>query len=256
MKVICAGFPKTGTKSMANALRTLGYSVHDFEEHLEYNLENYVDFIEGRVGEEIFSEMYREVDAVVDQPACTLFGLILRQFPDSKVILMERQDSEAWLRSYAGMMEEVNTKYVNLFFNVQPWLSKTHRLLRKLNHFCLIQSTGQDSFAKPLAETSPSLWKDQYTRYNAAVKGLVAKDQLLIYKVGEGWDRLCEFLGHKVPDKDFPHENKAGTDDSIVNKVVKFNVLNRGDREARISLLKIFVAGSVILRILRFKKCI
>ena len=60
MKVICAGFPKTGTKSMANALRTLGYSVHDFEEHLEYNLENYVDYLEGRVGEEVFLEMYHK----------------------------------------------------------------------------------------------------------------------------------------------------------------------------------------------------
>ena len=88
MKVICAGFPKTGTKSMANALRKLGYSVHDFEEHLEYNLENYVDYIEGRLGEEVFLEMYREVDAVVDMPACTLVNIILRQFPDSKVTMM------------------------------------------------------------------------------------------------------------------------------------------------------------------------
>ena len=68
-----------------------------------------MDFIEGRVGEDIFSEMYREVDAVVDQPTCTLFSLILHQFPDSKVILMERQDTGAWLLSYAGMVEEINT---------------------------------------------------------------------------------------------------------------------------------------------------
>ena len=88
MKVICAGFPKTGTKSMANALRTLGYSVHDFEEHLEYNLENYVDYLEGRVGEEVFLEMYREVDAVVDMPACTLSMVIHKQFPEAKVILI------------------------------------------------------------------------------------------------------------------------------------------------------------------------
>ena len=34
MKIICAGFPKTGTKSMATALRQLGYTVNDFPEHL------------------------------------------------------------------------------------------------------------------------------------------------------------------------------------------------------------------------------
>ena len=48
MKVICAGFPKTGTKSMALALRELGYSVHDYEEHLHLNLDHYLDYFEGR----------------------------------------------------------------------------------------------------------------------------------------------------------------------------------------------------------------
>ena len=85
MKIICAGFPKTGTKSMANALASLGYSVHDFEEHLEYNLDNYLDFFEGRVGSEIFTDMYSAVDAVLDQPSCNLANILLQQFPDAKV---------------------------------------------------------------------------------------------------------------------------------------------------------------------------
>ena len=85
MKIICAGFPKTGTKSMASALTRLGYSVHDFEEHLEHNLQNYVDFLEGKVGEEIFREMYEDVDVILDQPACTLWNIIFKQFPDAKV---------------------------------------------------------------------------------------------------------------------------------------------------------------------------
>ena len=38
MKITCAGFPKTGTKSMATALRQLGYSVNDFPEHLHGGL--------------------------------------------------------------------------------------------------------------------------------------------------------------------------------------------------------------------------
>ena len=28
----------------SSTLRQLGYTVHDFEEHLEYNLDNYLDF--------------------------------------------------------------------------------------------------------------------------------------------------------------------------------------------------------------------
>ena len=48
-------------------------------------LQNYVDFLKGKVGEEIFSEMYEDVDVVLDQPACTLWNIILKQFPDAKV---------------------------------------------------------------------------------------------------------------------------------------------------------------------------
>ena len=57
MKVLCPGFPKTGTKSMALALRELGYSLHDYEEHMQFNLDNYMDNFEGRLGEEVFLEM-------------------------------------------------------------------------------------------------------------------------------------------------------------------------------------------------------
>ena len=54
---------------MANALTLIGYNVHDFEEHLEHNLDNYLKFFDGDIGEEIFLEMYREVDVVeTNQP--------------------------------------------------------------------------------------------------------------------------------------------------------------------------------------------
>ena len=43
------------------------------------------------MGEEIFLEMYRDVDVVVDQPACTLWHIILRQFPEAKVIELETE---------------------------------------------------------------------------------------------------------------------------------------------------------------------
>ena len=80
------------------------------------------------------------------------------------------------------------------------------------------------------------------------------QDQLLVYRVGDGWGSLCEFLGHDVPDKDFPHENKAGTRDTISGKYVKFSVFSRGNREVNISLLKIFAVSSLIFGIFFCKK--
>ncbi len=86
------------------------------------------------------------------------------------------------------------------------------------------------------------------------LQGLVPQDQLLVYKVGEGWGSLCEFLSHDVPDGDFPRENKAGTDDTVPSKYVKFGVFSRGNREAKISVMKIFAVSSLILGIFYYKK--
>ena len=80
------------------------------------------------------------------------------------------------------------------------------------------------------------------------------QDQLLVYRVGDGWGSLCEFLGHDVPDKDFPHENKAGTRDTISGKYVKFSVFSRGNREARMSVMKILTVSSLILGIFTYNK--
>ena len=43
MKVICAGFLKTGTKSIAKALRHLGFTVFDWEEQMFDFLDHWVD---------------------------------------------------------------------------------------------------------------------------------------------------------------------------------------------------------------------
>ncbi len=37
-----------------------------------------------------------------------------------------------------------------------------------------------------------------HRRHNAAVRQLVPEEQLLVFHVGEGWDRLCNFLGVKL----------------------------------------------------------
>ena len=89
---------------------------------------------------------------------------------------------------------------------------------------------------------------------NVFVQALVPQDQLLVYRVGDGWGSLCEFLGHEVPDGDFPHENKAGTEDTVPGKYVKFSVFSRGNREARMSVMKILTVSSLILGIFSYKK--
>ena len=41
MKVICAGLSKTGTKTLAKALRILGYTVYDYFEHRDFHMDEW-----------------------------------------------------------------------------------------------------------------------------------------------------------------------------------------------------------------------
>jgi len=258
MKVICAGYPKTGTKSMANALRALGYDVHDVEEHFAYNLENYVEFLEGRVGPEIFQKMYKDVDAVTDVPACTLWNVIFTQFPDAKIILMERSSSDAWYNSFRKMMEDLIYNQTPFTNSLRPYLSRTYATIDRLGRYNLSTLVNDEAGVneKFITEMCPTLCKDAYTRHNAAVKGLVPEKQLLVYQVGEGWERLCDFLGKDVPDVAFPHENAGGSDDGIQKKFYKFNVFEQGNKELRWSLIKICMTSVslVLFGSLAFKK--
>ena len=108
---------------------------------------------------------------------------------------------------------------------------------------CPSLSPGTDSNLYTLQ----SLWKDQYIRHNEAVRSLVPAEQLLVYRVGEGWERLCNFLQVEVPDVPFPHENKAGQVGNIVEKIHKMDIFSRADGEVRRSLLTISLVMSATI---------
>lgn len=241
MKIICAGFPKTGTKSMARALRELGYGpVHDFEEHLEYNLDTYLDFFEGRVDGSIFKSVYKDVDAVMDQPSVDVWHILHQQFPEAKVILMVRENEEAWFKSYYGMlMYACGDKFRLpwLWMWAREYLSTTRNKLTRLHTHNLVFSTGSDNMTNMRYKLNNMLckeeWKSQYVKHNAAVMGIVPSNNLLVFNVKEGWEPLCKFLGVPTPDSPFPYENKAGTKGNIVEKIAKFTVVKRAEAEER-----------------------
>ena len=85
MKVIVAGCSKTGTKSMAAALRELGFSVYDNLEHTLYHYHDWKRIFEGKNLPGHFKAMYETVDAVVDYPVFIYWKEIHEVFPDAKV---------------------------------------------------------------------------------------------------------------------------------------------------------------------------
>ena len=87
MKVIVAGYPKTGTKSINAALKQLGYSVYDYLEHILYHHEEWERIFRGKAFPDDFKSMYENVDAIVDAPAVWFWKEIHNAFPEAKVQL-------------------------------------------------------------------------------------------------------------------------------------------------------------------------
>ena len=54
-----------------------------------------------------------------------------------------------------------------------------------------------------------SIGPQLYAQHNQRVRDMVPKERLLEYKVKEGWEPLCAFLGVEVPDEPFPRLNES-----------------------------------------------
>ncbi|XP_032229205.1 uncharacterized protein LOC116612534 [Nematostella vectensis] len=134
MKVIGAGLPKTGTKSLAAALRHLGCTVHDVEEHWRFYCDEYNAAFEGNIPD--FKKMYKDVDATTDSPACYFYKEIFNAFPDSKVILSVRENEETWKKSLIKtdeiMWSVLESPVVKLGQHVTPTGRKCIRLVQRV----------------------------------------------------------------------------------------------------------------------------
>jgi hypothetical protein len=49
-----------------------------------------------------------------------------------------------------------------------------------------------------------------YLQHYENIRRLVPPERLLEYKLGSGWEPLCDFLGKEVPPEEFPWLNETG----------------------------------------------
>lgn len=202
MKVICAGLSKTGTKSLASALRVLGYTVYDFPEHTSIHLDEWrAIYHEGETLD--FATMYEGVDAITDLPAAFWFEEILQKFPEAKIILTVRDSDEVWVQSWVKHLQM--TRDLDLFSKLAYLLCEKPR---KLLDFYNAEDLAVYGSVNP---TSTTLFKKKYNTHNERVKAVIPPEKLLVYNVKQGWEPLCKFLKVDVPSRDFPRENVGGS---------------------------------------------
>jgi Sulfotransferase domain len=200
LKIIGAGLSRTGTFSLYHALERLGFSL------VGYDVERLNGVLDGTDPRPNF-RVYDDVDAVTDIPAAYFYRELFQAYPESKVVLTLR-DVEAWWKS------------IEVHFNVTAPIGEESRLVERLGKRFGLRSdrSEYDAFRRRLRNCvygSPVarefLYKAKYLRHNAEVIATIPPDRLLVMDIskGDGWGKLCPFLGVAVPDVEFPRANKT-----------------------------------------------
>lgn len=192
LKVIGAGFGRTGTLSLKTALERLGLDgcyhmaeVFGHPEHADV-------WAAAGAGEPVdWDSLFEGYQATVDWPACAYWPELVEAYPDAKVLLNVR-DPQRWWDSFR------DTIYAQV---TRPDSDRPEtRILMTVGAGIL-----ERSFGGQLGDRDYFI--ACYERHNEAVVRGVPADRLLVYQVSEGWEPLCAFLGLPVPDEPFPNVN-------------------------------------------------
>ena len=183
-KVFCIGSHKTGTTSLESALKKLGYRVQG-----SFGTKD--EDIAGKVHEMAYA-LVEKFDAFEDNPWPVLYKELDERFPGSKFVLT-RRPADAWIRSMVKDFASTETP-------MRRWIY------------------GEDAGCP---EGNEDIYVARYERHNMEVMEYFRDrpNDLLVFDLpaGDGWDKLCSFLEHKVPDQPFQHANKASFSRKIKN---------------------------------------
>lgn len=195
LKIIGAGFGRTGTLSFKLALEQLGfgpcYHMLEVFEHPEH-IPAWQNATNGSLPN--WSNFFTGYQAAVDWPVCAFWKPLAAAFPDAKVILTVR-DPEKWYQSIR------ETIYLTLTAPTRPDDKPELIAHRNMTRQLILQNT----FGGKLDDKAHAI--AVYQRHIDEVKAGLPPERLLVYQVSEGWSPLCKFLNCPQPDHPFPQVN-------------------------------------------------
>jgi hypothetical protein len=210
MRVVGAGFGRTGTTSLKAALDVLGFGPSYTLSEVFRN-PRHVGFWESAscsAGEGVNWEgFFAGYGVAVDWPACSFYRELMEAFPEAPVILTVR-DPATWYESMRSTIYELRRlttgplpvraafAFAGLFV---PGVAGTVRLADHL--------VWKDTFDGRFEDRDYAM--EVFERHNEAVCRRVPPGRLLVFDVREGWQPLCDFLGVEAPDGPFPHLNET-----------------------------------------------
>ncbi|PVH68811.1 hypothetical protein DL98DRAFT_204760 [Cadophora sp. DSE1049] len=236
MKVLILGLGRTGTASMRTAMKELGYV--DTYHMMNCSIENppdalmWMDALAAKydgVGAPFtradWDQLLGNCQAVCDWPAVAFAKELIEAYPEAKVILTNR-DVDSWhastMKTVFWRVSDPELKYLQHF----SWAAGMYYpMLKKFF----------DTFFKGDFEHRG---KEIFINHYNEVRSLVPKENLLEFKVQDGWEPLCRFLGQPIPmGSKFPNTNDNRDFVSRSRRRNRMQMLNVGVKFLEIAVL-------------------
>ncbi|RAH75062.1 sulfotransferase family protein [Aspergillus aculeatinus CBS 121060] len=223
LECLCLGFNRTGTASMCSALETLGLPCWHSTQFLSTrfgDIEMWQEAVDRKFfgagpkfGRAEFDQLLHDYGAVSsDTPAIAFAEDLVEAYPEAKVVLVER-DIDSWYQSWMDtVIKNTYSPVVTLVCHIDRFFTRPIGNIHKTTF------KGWAGISGP--EDAPLKSKAKYREHYALVRRVTSKDRLLEFKLSDGWEPLCEFLGKPVPDKPFPHINEKKWLDEKVQLVL------------------------------------
>lgn len=148
---------------------------------------------------EDWDHLLGNVQCTIDMPTVGVLPSLIAAYPEAKVLICER-DVDEW---YASMKATViPTRFHPL--HLPLWLLDTDFY----RPFVSLQMLMAPVFFGPKGleeKNAKAVYKEKYTE----TRRLVPESRRLEYKLEEGWEPLCKFLGKEMPKEPFPRINEG-----------------------------------------------
>lgn len=208
LRLIGAGFGRTGTASLKLALEQIGYGPCYHMLEVFAHMEHVPLWVDAGKGNPDWDTIFDGYQSTVDFPGCTHWRVLMKKYPKAKVLLSTR-DPGRWFDSVHETIMSPRT----VEYTTQSPL------------FEMMKTNIYDLFDGRLNDRQYMI--ECYERHVQEVTSTVPKDRLLVFEAKMGWEPLCAFLNAKVPTTPYPHVNtkddfiKMFTDENARAEVVE-----------------------------------
>ncbi|MCR9279914.1 MAG: hypothetical protein NXH85_18295 [Pseudomonadaceae bacterium] len=196
LKVIGAGFGRTGTASLKMALELL-LDAPCYHMSEVIGKSGHVDhWLDAAAGNPDWPAIFEGYVATVDFPASNYWRQLAEFYPDAKIILSLR-DAARW---YESTQETIFSKKLQAFQSGTKW-----------GRMC--KATIDDHLGGDINDREAVI--AAFNEHNEEVKRSFASDRVLVFEAKHGWQPLCQFLDVPVPTTDYPHINSKEEFDGV-----------------------------------------